>query len=658
MMKALSNIESKKQIILYFILGFIFIISYFSGSILARNVSDPNDSLELEKFMDQFLKEKMVEYHVPGAAFVLVKNGQIYFSKGYGYADIENKVPIDPDKTIFRVASVSKLFTITGVLQLAEQGLIDLNQNVNYYLQDWQVDNAYNEPIRIRYLLTHTDGFETRDLATFIQNPEDLRQLGEILQDDLKSPVQEPGSRITYGGYGSALAGYLVEQVTDVRFEDYIAEKIFQPLEMNKSNFYQILPETLAKDVVKIYNFNDETDEYEPTQFLYVRTPPTGGLSTTANDMAKFLMALLNKGQWNGEPILGEEMTGKIFQKQYSPHPSLGGVTYGFMEYFYNGQRGLIRDGSGVGVRSQIFLLPEENIGYFYVQNIRGDRLVEDLNQAFLDYYYPSGKEPLVEQSYVSQNLQRFEGNFRPAQNPEHTFVKLEAFVLGELKISANDDQTLTVKTLGAEEVYGGFEKVSQWVEVEPLLFRRTDVEKYMAFQEDAEGKIVSVTSGSGYHGNYVKIRWFESQMTQYIFLGFFLVAFVLNITVGLIVLIVNRMKNKRKPTFRVSRLYQTANLISLLSLIGVIGVFYALFFKRIAGFPAFAFGVSTLAVVMLTILVIASVLSIFLLIFYILAWQDRNWSMIGRIYYLIFMIVVVGFILWLNYWNLLGYNY
>lgn len=196
-----------------------FIIFVISPSALAKSVS-PAESEEFERFCDEFFSTQMPEYHVPGAAIVIVKDGKVCFSKGYGYADIEKKIPVEPQKTIFRVASVSKIFTIAGVLQLEESGLIDINQDVNKYLKDFKVENNYEEPIRIKYLLTHTDGFETRDLGTFVQEAADLLHLENILKNDLNSPVQAPGSRITYGGYGTALAGYLISQVKNESFEE------------------------------------------------------------------------------------------------------------------------------------------------------------------------------------------------------------------------------------------------------------------------------------------------------------------------------------------------------------------------------------------------------------------------------------------------------
>ncbi len=628
---------------------FIVTISFFSQYDQVSAESENNmieDPLVLSEFLDNFFSEKMSEYHIPGAAIVIIQDGKPLISRGYGYANIEKKIPVDPKTTVFRVASVSKIFTITGVLQLAEQGRIDVNNDVNQYLNAFQVDNPYQEPLRIKYLLTHTDGFETRDLGTFVQSPDELLPLETVLKNDLDAPVQEPGSMITYGGYGTALAGHLISQVTHAPFEETIHDNIFTPLDMENSTFYQVLPESMQENIAGIYNFDDAAGQFVPTQFLYVSTAPTGALSTTAEDMGKFLIALLNRGQSGGKRILREETVETMLTRQYSPHPSLPGITYGFMEFFRNGQTGLIRDGSGVGIRSQIFLLPEQNLAYFFVQNTRGDEMADAFNEVFLDEFFPAA-ENLPEQQTTPADLKRFEGIYRPAQTAENTLVKAEALAMGDLKVTAAEDGRLIVNVMGESDVYGGFPNESAWAETEPLLFRRVDTERYLAFQENESHQITSLTSGSGYHGAFVKIPWFESNRVQLSLLAAYIALFLATVIVNGVKFI----KGERHPL-------QLSGLVALLFLIGIAGLLYALFLKRVAGFPAFAFGVSPLAKIMLTLLICASVLSVgylFLLIRYLPISSVR---LSDKIFYAVVTIAFAGTVLWLNYWNLLGYKY
>jgi CubicO group peptidase (beta-lactamase class C family) len=614
---------------------------------VGATVTEALTSETLQEFLDGFIQEKMTEYHVPGAAIVVVKDGEVLYSEGYGYQDVEHKVAVDPDRTIFQVASVSKIFTISGVLQLEEQGLLDLDRDVNEYLKNFQIENDFEEPVRVRHLLTHTDGFETRDLGTFVLDPADLASLEDVLKKDLKSPVQIPGSRIAYGGYGAALAGYLLSQVAEKPFEDYMDENIFQHLDMKNSTFHQILPQEVRENVALVYQYEESDGEFVPSQILYVNTAPTGALSTTPEDMGKFIITLLNRGRFHGAQILHEETVETMFQRQYSPHPSLPGVTYGFMESLYNGQTALIRDGSGVGIRSQIFLLPEQRLGYFYVQNSRGDALADALRDAFLDEFYPAedtGADP--GSGYVSGDLKRYEGIYRPAQTARHTLVKVEALAMNDLKVTANKVGGLTVEAMGEGDVYGSFPEESNWVETEPLLFRGADVERYMAFQENETGEIIGLASAAGYHGAFVKIPWFESSRFLLCLLICYLIAFFVIIVVNVI--------NRRKSGI----LMRFAGIVSLLYLIGIIGVLYTLFIKRVAGFPAFAFGVSLPAKVMLTVLIAAAVLGAVYGILLIIKWITGRIETSGKVAGLITAIVFLGIASWLHYWNLLGYRF
>lgn len=635
----------KSKVIFFLVFSIVSIA--FCAPALAAETGVSLDARTLSAFADDFFADKMSEHHVPGAAIVVVKDGRVLFSRGYGYADIENDVPVDPQKTIFRVASVSKIFTIAGALQLEEQGFIDLDNDVNDYLGNFQVENVYEEPLRVKYLLTHTDGFETRDLGTFVQDEADLLSLEEVLKKDLNGPVQSPGSKITYGGYGTALAGYLISQVKQQPFEEYMDANIFAPLQMENSTFGQVLPDSIKEDIATIYNYEEDAGQFVPTEFLYVSTAPTGALSTTPEDMGKFIMALLNKGQYDGNRILQEETVEKMLSRQYTPHPSLPGVTYGFMETLYDGQRGLVRDGSGVGIRSQMFLLPEHNLGYFYVQNVRGDEMAEELNEAFLNEFFPDDGEDEPGQQADPGDPGRYEGIYRPSQTAAHTLVKAEALAMGDLKVTADENGELTVTVLGESDVYGGFPKESKWTEVEPLLFRRVDKESYMAFQENEEGGIISLASGAGYHGAFVKIPWYESGQTQLYLLISCLAVFLAAIIVSVIKLV----KGQRS-------LLQISGVIALLFIIGLAGVIYALFLHRIAGFPAFAFGVSLTAQMMLTWLLAVSILSLGFLIVLIGSWAAGKMKTMDKIYYSVVMISFIGIVCWLNYWNLLGHRY
>ena len=197
-------------------IAFLVCINAASGLPLnASNISTggPTDPKELEAFMDGTVNAELKAHHIPGATVAVVKNGQIIFAKGYGYADISKRKAVVANQTLFRIGSVSKLFIWTAVMQLAEQNKLDLDADVNVYLKDFQIPANYPGPITLKDLMTHTSGFE--DMATggrlFVRNETDIVPMGEYLKDKMPARVRPPGEVTAYSNYGSALAAYIVE---------------------------------------------------------------------------------------------------------------------------------------------------------------------------------------------------------------------------------------------------------------------------------------------------------------------------------------------------------------------------------------------------------------------------------------------------------------
>lgn len=349
----------------------------------------PIDPTDLEAFMDEFFDKNMEELNIPGAAVVVVKDGKILFIEGYGFADLERQIPVDPAQTIMRVASVSKLFTATAAMQLVEQGLLDLDADVNQYLTALQIPEDYSEPVTLAQLLTHTAGFEDRIIGTATLSADELLPLGEYLEGSVPKRVLEPSSVHSYSNYSFALAGQLIEEVSGTPFAQYVDENILQPLGMSRSTFEQPLPPELAKDFAMGYFVTDGA--YEPGDYLYSQGPPKGSMSSTAEDMARFMIAHLQNGRYEDVQILEEETARQMHEQQFSHHPELPGLGYAFKERFVNGER-LIGHGGDIGTySSQMILHPEDDLGFFVVYNVFNDALRERLIAAFMDRFYGEG---------------------------------------------------------------------------------------------------------------------------------------------------------------------------------------------------------------------------------------------------------------------------
>ena len=214
-----------------------------SKASLGSHQQGPTDPQELETFIDGVMAAQMEAYHIPGATISVVKDGKLFFTKGYGYAESESRKPVIANETLFRIASVSKLFTWTAVMQLAEQGKLDLNADVNTYLTDFKIPDTYPEPITLAHLMTHTPGFEDRYIRVMSRTAEDVEPLGgEYLANEMPARVRSPGELTAYSNHGAVLAGYIVEEVSGMPFDDYIEENIYKPLDIQHSTFRQPLP--------------------------------------------------------------------------------------------------------------------------------------------------------------------------------------------------------------------------------------------------------------------------------------------------------------------------------------------------------------------------------------------------------------------------------
>jgi CubicO group peptidase (beta-lactamase class C family) len=254
----------------------------------------PSDPRELETFLDGLISAQLRDDHIAGATVSVVKDGRLFFTKGYGSADLQAGTPVSAQTTLFQVGSASKLFTATAVLQLAEQGKVNLHADVNTYLKTFHLPATYPESITLAHLLTHTAGFEDRSTGTFPPTPSDLEPLGQWLAAHLPARVRPPGELAAYSNYGYALAGYIVEQVSGLPYAQYVEQHLFQKLRMRSSTFRQPLPASLSADLSQGYTYSNGV--YTPVPFTAEQNAPAGAMSATATDIANFMIARSRTG--------------------------------------------------------------------------------------------------------------------------------------------------------------------------------------------------------------------------------------------------------------------------------------------------------------------------------------------------------------------------
>src|SRR5665213_251308 len=325
-------------------------------------------SEDLSTFLDGLVPFALQRGDVAGAVISVVKDGKIIFAKGYGYADLKTLMPPLPETTLFRPGSTSKLFTWTAVMQLVQQGKLNLDRNVNDYL-DFTIPPRDGKPITLRDLMTHTPGFEDAARGLITVGAKEV-VLGEYLKTHVPARIFPPGEIVAYSNYGCGLAGYIVQRVSDQRFEDYVQQHIFAPLGMQHSTFDQPLPTSLAPLMAKSYR---AASDGQPQPFELVNPEPAGGLSSTAIDMAHFMIAQLQGGSYNGSRILEPATVALMHSPQHTAAPGLNGFDLGFYQEDSHDQRIIGHAGDLDYFHSDLHLLLDAHVGFFISMNSAGN---------------------------------------------------------------------------------------------------------------------------------------------------------------------------------------------------------------------------------------------------------------------------------------------
>jgi CubicO group peptidase (beta-lactamase class C family) len=439
---------------------------------------------DFETFLDALIPSQLRNRNIAGAVVSVVKDAQVLFQKGYGYADVEEKKPVLPDQTLFRPGSVSKLFTATAVMQLVEQGKLDLDRDVNDYL-DFALPKTYPEPVTLRQLLTHTGGFEETLKNLFVAHESDIKPLRTYLVNEMPARIFLPGKIPSYSNYGFTLAGYIVERVSGEKFERYIENHILKPLGMNNSTFEQPLPPQLGPQMSKGYLSASK----KPRDFEWVQAAPAGALTTTAADMTRFMLAFLQDGAVDGVSILKPDTVRQMETRQFEFDPMLPGLGITFMEYLIDPVRIIAHGGDTVYFHSDMILVPDAHLGYFLSYNSLGKNVGGgrgEVWRTFVNRYFPSAGQPKVD---VDPNIAKSDGRavgglYDGTRRGQTTLLRILALV-GQFKVSSDKEGVLQIE--GMKNQSG---ELKRWREIAPLIYREIDGLERIGFRRDASGAV------------------------------------------------------------------------------------------------------------------------------------------------------------------------
>jgi CubicO group peptidase (beta-lactamase class C family) len=441
---------------------------------------------DVEAFLDGLVPLQLKLADIAGATISVVKDGKLLLAKGYGYADVQKKQPVSPQDTLFRPGSISKLFTWTAVMQLFEQGKLDLDRDVNEYL-DFKIPDAFGKPITLKNILTHTPGFEEQIKDLFTTTPS-TPNLGEYLKAHIPARIYPPGTVPAYSNYATALAGYIVQRVSGRPFEDYVEENIIKPLNMTHSTFKQPLPSNLASLMSRGYRRGSEPSE----PFEIVNPFPAGSLSSSATDMAQFMIAHLQEGQLGDVRILKPETARLMHSRLFALDDAANAMCYGFYEETRNGHRIIGHGGDTVYFHSDLHLVLDQNVGFFVSYNSAGTASGlgasprATLWEAFLDRYYPYS--PQVQSAANAKDAAKaVSGIYTFSRRSDSSFFRL-ASLLGELTVSPTADGDIEVSLLT-----GANGKPKRWQPVSATTFVERDGQDKLIFKPDQNGQLQMV---------------------------------------------------------------------------------------------------------------------------------------------------------------------
>ena len=425
----------------------------------------------LEAFADGYMASYLEQSGVVGGTLSVVRGDELLLARGYGFSDLETRQPVDPERTLFRIGSISKTFVWTAIMQQVVAGKLDLDADINAYLPGFQVPEKYDEPITLRHLLSHTSGLDEFVLGLFATDATAMRPLADLLADELPRRIRPPGEVASYSNHGSALAMYTVEAITGVDWNDYIDQEILDPLELRYATFRQPVQQSLVDRVSKGYSSGAGPTE---EGFEFVPLGSIGGASVSAVDMARYMSMHLGGGEVGGVRILAEQGAELLQKPIFTPYDGAPAMLHGFYEMNRNGVRIYGHGGDTLWFHSQMALFPDHDLGVFLSFNTDVGNPAAFID-AFVEEYFPA--EPEIEVADV--DVGRFAGFYRMIRYSHSDMTKIMA-LMGTMKIESED---------GALVLHG--QQTTRYLPIAPLVFQEENGFATLGFREQ-DGRIVN----------------------------------------------------------------------------------------------------------------------------------------------------------------------
>ncbi len=628
-----------------------------SGATPAAGTATPGapgiDLADLAAFVDGFVEGRMRSEQVVGVTVSVVHDGELVFARGYGYDDLERRRPVEADRSLFRPGSISKTFTWTAVMQLVERGEIDLEADIREYLPNLDIEDAFDEPITMLDLMAHTPGYEETVMGhLFGDDPDATPTLLDYLRTHAPKRVRPPGVLPAYSNYGVAVAGLIVANLSGLDWEDYVEQNLLEPLGMHDSTFREpwsrqepaAMPGRLRTNVSEGYV--RRAGEYRPGVFAFIgQVGPAGALSTTATDMARWMLAHLNDGRLGEVRILEPDTARLMHRQHFTLDPRMPGLAHGFIESHIHGYRAIGHGGGTVHFLSDMQLVPDLDLGVFISTNTTGGggALIDGFVPALVERYFEPGPltvPPPGDDVEAGRPLSAYAGTYLSSRRPFTTVERL--FMLNAVSVTAADDH-LVIAAPGGE------------VRLDPLGgddFRDADDGARVEFTSNAAGEVNALLLPIPVMV-LEKVGPLENPTVLYGVLV--LAAFVMACA------LVGAWLRRRQPPQQTPAEAWASRAVILTCLawlvvyaVGLVGIgnlgadFAAVFYE----FPSSAF------VMALALALVAAVLTVLSALLLYPVWSDASWPLWRRLRHTGVVMAAVATLLVLREFNAIGFNY
>lgn len=605
------------------------------------SISEYSNSNHLVSLVDSLLVDGFQKEMFPGASVsFLVDDSLHYFNAGH--ARLQAQIAVS-NQTRYQLGSIGKLLTAIAVLQQADQGNLNLDEDITAYISDLELKNKYTEPITLHCLLTHSCGFNDVNIGYMAKDVESILPLEQFIIQFNPGLFQAPGTDINYSNYSYALAGLIVQRITGITFSRYVDENIFTPLGMTTSTLeFPVAYE--SKDTYALAYKSNETG-FEEARIFPRHAVPAGSLVSTPEDMGLFLKALYRQDA----SLLSENAWELFYTQQFTNHSLLNGYSYGLEHQNVNGLESWAKGGMLPGMLAHILLVPGK-YALFSVVNTDDDSFGETFYKTLFDNIqeniYPQNAQ------HEEQSITKYSGVYRDKRYSRNTEENIVSLFRGAFHVYNNKTQdTLVVYHNGRWHNY---------VPTKEGVFQNTGLPfEYLVFKKDKKGTVEALYRNVNIGGlsipvSYETTRWYNSPSFINDVYGIIPVFTMTGLFYILASLFVRLMRRWMKDFFK-SKL-MPASLLLLFSTIIVLYVIHTYFvvYQLLTHSQEFLLGYTRTFKIVSLMGYLLIPLAIGFGVYLGISWKKRLGSLFSRVYLSMVEVSILIHLVFLYYWNFL----